>query len=621
MSAITAKASRKMKKYAVLTREPRCFLGSFDFSWEQRNFADVVQIERGGSPRPIDDYITDSQNGLNWVKIGDAPAQGHYITKTAEKIRPEGLSKTREVHPGDLILSNSMSFGKPYIMGIDGCIHDGWLLIRDTNSTFDLTFLCHLLGTPQMLDQYRSLAAGSTVNNLNKELVGNTVVTIPTIDEQRVLGQYLERLDNLITLHQRKCANLCSPSQVVFSLLFATSTFSWEQRKFGEVFMSLQNNTLSRAELNDEFGAAQNIHYGDVLIKYDEILDVSKEPLSYIEKQSIADKFKTSYLQNGDVIIADTAEDETVGKCTEIEGLTDQKVISGLHTMPVRPNRKFASGFLGFYLNSTAYHDQLKPLMQGIKVTSISKGAMQDTVVKFPLDLKEQEQIGIYFGGLDHLITLHQRECISFTGRADRLILTANKKRTTSSWEQRKLSEITDKVTEKNAGLQYVETFTNSAEFGIISQRDFFDHDIAKLGSLDGYYIVKNEDFVYNPRISTSAPVGPINRNKLGRTGVMSPLYTVFRPHDIDTTYLEYFFKCGYWHSFMNFNGDSGARSDRFSIRDNVFFQMPIPIPDIDEQRKIGELLTCLDNLITLHQRELEKLQNIKKSMLEKMFV
>ena len=188
------------------------------------------------------------------------------------------------------------------------------------------------------------------------------------------------------------------------------------------------------------------------------------------------------------------------------------------------------------------------------------------------------------------------------------------------AWEQRKLSEIADKVTEKNVGLQYVETFTNSAEFGIISQRDFYDHDIAKLGSLDGYYIVKNEDFVYNPRISTSAPVGPINRNKLGRTGVMSPLYTVFRPHDIDTTYLEHFFKCGYWHSFMNFNGDSGARSDRFSIKDNVFFQMPIPIPHIDEQRKIGELLTRLDHLITLHQRKYEKLTNVKKSMLEKMF-
>lgn len=114
---------------------------------------------------------------------------------------------------------------------------------------------------------------------------------------------------------------------------------------------------------------------------------------------------------------------------------------------------------------------------------------------------------------------------------------------------------------------------------------------------------MENDDFVYNPRISTSAPVGPINRNKLGRTGVMSPLYTVFRTHDINHTYLEYFFKCGYWHSFMNFNGDSGARSDRFSIKDYVFFQMPIPIPHIEEQRKIGDFMVYLDRLITLHQR------------------
>ena len=183
---------------------PEIRFKGFTDPWEQRKFSELVQIERGGSPRPIDDFITDAPNGLNWVKIGDAPTQGNYITKTAEKIRPEGLSKTREVHPGDLILSNSMSFGKPYIMGIDGCIHDGWLLIRNTYGVFDLTFLCHLLGTPQMLSQYRSLAAGSTVNNLNKELVGNTVVTIPSITEQRVLGDYLEQLDNLITLHQRK---------------------------------------------------------------------------------------------------------------------------------------------------------------------------------------------------------------------------------------------------------------------------------------------------------------------------------------------------------------------------------------------------------------------------------
>ena len=140
------------------------------------------------------------------------------------------------------------------------------------------------------------------------------------------------------------------------------------------------------------------------------------------------------------------------------------------------------------------------------------------------------------------------------------------------------------------------------------------------MSSLGGYYIVRSEDFVYNPRISTSAPVGPINRNKLGRIGVMSPLYTVFRPHDIDTTYLEYFFKSKYWHSFMNFNGDSGARSDRFSIKDSVFFEMPIPIPHIDEQKKIGAFLDKLDSLITLHQRKYDKLTKVKKAMLEKMF-
>ena len=199
---------------------PEIRFKGFTDAWEQRKFSELVQIERGGSPRPIDDFITDSPDGLNWVKIGDAPAQGNRITKTAEKIRPEGLSKTREVHPGDLILSNSMSFGKPYIMGIDGCIHDGWLLIRNTYNIFDLTFLCHLLGTHQMLNQYRSLAAGSTVNNMNKELVGNTVVTIPKIDEQRILGQYLEHLDRLITLHQRKLEKLKNIKKSMLEKMF-----------------------------------------------------------------------------------------------------------------------------------------------------------------------------------------------------------------------------------------------------------------------------------------------------------------------------------------------------------------------------------------------------------------
>jgi restriction endonuclease S subunit len=165
---------------------------------------DLVVIERGGSPRPIDKFITNDENGLNWVKIGDAPEQGNYITKTIEKIKPEGLSKTREVHPGDLILSNSMSFGRPYIMAIDGCIHDGWLLIRDINGVFNLEFLCFLLGSEQMLNQYKSLAAGSTVNNLNKELVGNTNIIIPSLEEQQKIGLYFKQLDNLISISEQE---------------------------------------------------------------------------------------------------------------------------------------------------------------------------------------------------------------------------------------------------------------------------------------------------------------------------------------------------------------------------------------------------------------------------------
>ena len=140
------------------------------------------------------------------------------------------------------------------------------------------------------------------------------------------------------------------------------------------------------------------------------------------------------------------------------------------------------------------------------------------------------------------------------------------------------------------------------------------------MSKLDGYYVVRSEDFVYNPRISVSAPVGPVNRNKLGRTGVMSPLYTVFRTHNIDNTFLEWFFRSNLWHPFMYFNGDSGARSDRFSIKDSVFFEMPIPSPNIEEQKKIGSFIDAVDNLITLHQRKYDKLVNVKKAMLEKMF-
>ena len=245
--------------------------------------------------------------------------------------------------------------------------------------------------------------------------------------------------------------------------------------------------------------------------------------------------------------------------------------------------------------------------------------------------IKEQEKIGSFFKHLDSTISLHQRKLdllkeqkkgylqkmfpkngekvpeLRFAGFVD-------------DWEERKLGDISYKVKEKNKTGEFTETLTNSAEYGIINQRDFFDKDISNAKNLTGYYVVKNDDFVYNPRISNFAPVGPIKRNKLGRTGVMSPLYYVFRTHDIDKNYFEKYFDTVYWHRFMELNGDSGARADRFAIKDSVFVEMPIPYPTMDEQQKIGSFFQQLDNTITLHQLKLDLLKEQKKGFLQKMF-
>ena len=191
----------------------------------------------------------------------------------------------------------------------------------------------------------------------------------------------------------------------------------------------------------------------------------------------------------------------------------------------------------------------------------------------------------------------------------------------TEDWEQRKLSDISTKVTRKNVNVHYTETLTNSAEQGIISQVDFFDKEISNKDNINGYYIVDNNDFIYNPRISTLAPVGPINRNKLNRTGIMSPLYTVFRSSNVDLGFLEWYFQSSHWHRYMKLKGDSGARADRIAIKDSTFFEMPIKIPvNIKEQVLIGETLEKFNQYITLHQRKLDNLKLKKKALLQKLF-
>ena len=248
----------------------------------------------------------------------------------------------------------------------------------------------------------------------NPKLMNNVMadieIMIPTHAEEREkLSVFFRNLDNLITLHQCKC-------QIDGCRFQSPLAITWEQRKFGEVFdCTVPNNTLSRAELSYDEGTVLNVHYGDVLIKYGSVLDVQKDDIPRIPHRCRED-FNGALLQDGDVIIADTAEDETTGKACEIGNLQGSAIVSGLHTMVCRPRNRMALGYLGYYLNSNAYHHQLLPLMQGIKVLSLSRSNIQKTSVSYPSAMKEQQLIASYFSQLDHLITLHQRKPNFYTG-------------------------------------------------------------------------------------------------------------------------------------------------------------------------------------------------------------
>ena len=385
------------------TLVPQIRFAGFTDPWEQRKLSELVEIERGGSPRPIERYITDDPCGLNWVKIGDAPELGRYITQTTEKIKPEGLAKTRQVYPGDLVLSNSMSFGRPYIMAIRGCIHDGWLLIRDAQKHFDPIFLCHMLGAPQMLNQYRMFAAGSTVNNLNKELVGKAIVSLPSKDEQREIGIVLDRLDSLITLHQRKYDKLCVLKKSMLDKMFpkggslypeirfAGFTDPWEQRKLGELYQKNDERntdglgserTLSVASMT--FNSAGNGADDSSLPNYKRLRlgDIAFE--GHTNKEFAYGRFVLNDAGNG--------------------------IMSPRFTC-LRPIVEQEYSFWKYFIHS-------EKVMRPILVNSTKSGTMMNELVVEDFlkqeilvpSLPEQRRIGAFFDRLDSLITLHQRK-------------------------------------------------------------------------------------------------------------------------------------------------------------------------------------------------------------------
>ena len=388
--------------------------------WEQRKLGDVVkEITRNDPESEAPIMMITANNGF-------IEQSERYAFNNAG----ESLKKYILLKKGELAYNHGASKLRPY----------GSCFALTTAENARIPFVYHCFSAEDQNAEFMSIELnGAEIENQLRKIVSSGArmdgllnisfdeytsvsVLLPGTEEQDRIADFFRHLDNLITLHQRKYDKLVAIKRSMLEKMFpregscfpeirfAGFTDPWEQRKFNDVFSILQNCTLSRAELSYDNGEAFNIHYGDVLIKFGEVIDAETALLPRITDDKIVASFRSSALQDGDIVIADTAEDEAVGKCAEMLNLQEKTAISGLHTIPVRPTARFATGYLGYFMNSPAFHDQLLPLMQGTKVTSVSKSALQDTVISFPSERAEQGQIGRYFMALDTLITLHQRK-------------------------------------------------------------------------------------------------------------------------------------------------------------------------------------------------------------------
>ena len=395
---------------------PAIRFAGFTDPWEQRKFVDFVEASgiRNKDNLQLESYSVSNDRGFvpqdeqfeNGGTMRDADKTAYWI-----------------VEPGSFAYNpariNVGSIG--YQSTRKNVIVSSLYEVFKTDRSCDDRFLWHWFKSSLFTKQIEMLQEGGVRLYFFFDKLQKSEIWMPNVDEQRIIGQQFDQLDSLITLHQRKYDKLVilkksmlekmfpKDGESVPEIRFAGFTDPWEQRKFGDCFEFLKSNTLSRAGLNGENGTARNVHYGDILIKFGDCLDGERSDLPFITDDTVLPKFAGSILREGDVIFSDTAEDEAAGKCVELRKLPKEPTISGLHTIPARPRFFFGTGYLGHYLNSDAYHRQLLPLMQGIKVISVSKAALQDTQVRFP-GLSEQAAIGAALSEIDNLITLHQRK-------------------------------------------------------------------------------------------------------------------------------------------------------------------------------------------------------------------
>ena len=415
---------------------PQLRFPEFTDAWKQRKFGDSFDFLQNNtlSRASLNDTSGCAKNvhyGDILVKFGESiSAEKADLPFICDREILKKLSKSI-LKNGDVVIADTaedMTTGKSCeIVDVDECmpvlagLHT--IPVRPKQK-FGKYYLGYYLNSEAFHSQLIPLIQGIKVYSISKSSIKDTVVMFPDdVQEQEKIGSLFNRIDNTITLQQRKLNSLQKLKKGLLQKMFPKNgenipeirfpefSDAWKQRKFGDSFDFLQNNTLSRASLNDTSGCAKNVHYGDILVKFGESISAEKADLPFICDREILKKLSKSILKNGDVVIADTAEDMTTGKSCEIVDVDEcMPVLAGLHTIPVRPKQKFGKYYLGYYLNSEAFHSQLIPLIQGIKVYSISKSSIKDTVVMFPDDVQEQEKIGSLFNRIDNTITLQQRK-------------------------------------------------------------------------------------------------------------------------------------------------------------------------------------------------------------------
>lgn len=396
-------------------------------------------------------------------------------------------------------------------------------------------------------------------------------------------------ITNAQELRQEKCN--------VPTLRFKEYVNPWDQKVFNETFDILTNNTLSRAELNYENGEYKNIHYGDVLIKFPAHIDTSSPDVPYINDENASKKFDSALLHNGDIVFADTAEDYTVGKATEIEITAECKVVSGLHTIPCRPKMRFSPRYLGYFVNSPKYHNQLIPYIQGVKVSSISKTLIKNTTISYP-SLEEQTKIASFLSCLDEKIAV-QNKIISkyetlIKGIRHRIFGSICGERQSS------LGSFLEEYSEKNIAnnLQSVAV----GKYGIRKREEIYSKELSTDYSKNK--VIRKDTLIIGMG-STQIDIGILTTDDCY---CVSPAYTTYRIKGVNSFYLqEYLIELNPLLSvrYMITSARQGKAVNKEALMKHLM--------TVHSENKQKEICQCFENLYSRLQIEKEMLSALQK--------